>query len=240
MRRTRHSLAFLTAAAFLVVSCSSKLAKLSGLNDTDLFSRGQQYLEKKKYGNAADHYKVLLEKYPNSPLAPKAQLALADAYMGDGDNVEAEVAYDDFIRLYPASDNVPYAIFRKGELLFRQVSKPSRDQGKTHEAIRTYRLFLERNPSGPNAETAVKRVGELRNLLAEHEVSVVTHYLARRKADSAEARARRALSDYPDTTSVPTLMSLLAEALAREGKKEESAEVSKNLREKYLGPGEKK
>jgi outer membrane protein assembly factor BamD (BamD/ComL family) len=83
-------------------------------------------------------------------------------------------------------------------------------------------------------------VGELRNRLAEHEVYVVTHYLARRKADSAEARARRALSDYADTTSVPTLMSLLAEALAREGKEEEAAEVSKNLREKYLGPGEKK
>jgi outer membrane protein assembly factor BamD len=240
MRRTRHSLAFLTAAAFLVVSCSAKLAEQPGLTDTGLFSRGQQYLAKKKYDDAIEYYKVLLEKFPNSPLAPKAQLALADAYMGDGENVDAEVAYDDFMRLYPANDNVPYALFQKGEILSRQVSKPGRDQGKTLEAIRTYKLILEKYPSGPHAETAAKRVGELRNRLAEHEVYVVTHYLARRKADSAEARARRALSDYADTTSVPTLMSLLAEALAREGKEEEAAEVSKNLREKYLGPGEKK
>ncbi len=240
MRRTRHSLVFLTAAAFLVVSCSTKLSEQPGLTDTGLFTNGQQYLAKKKYSDAAEHYKVLLEKFPNSPLAPKAQLALADAYMEDGDNVEAEVAYDDFIRLYPASDNVSYALFQKGELFSSQVSKPGRDQGKTLEAIRTYKLILEKYPSSPYAETATRRVGELRNRLAEHEVYVVTHYLAREKRDSAEARARRALSDYPDTPSVPTLMSLLAEALARQGKKEEAAVVSQNLREKYLGPGEKK
>jgi outer membrane protein assembly factor BamD len=240
MRRTRNSLVFLMAAAFLVVSCSTKLAEQPGLTDTGLFTNGQQYLAKEKYDDAIEYYKVLLEKFPNSPLAPKAQLALADAYRGNKDNLEAEVAYDDFIRLYPASDNVSYALFQKGELFFHQVKKPGRDQGKTHEAIRTYKLLLEKNPSGPYAETATRRVGELRTRLAEHEVNVVTHYLTREKRDSAEARARRALSDYPDTPSVPILMSLLAEALARQGKKEEAAVVSQNLREKYLGPGEKK
>jgi outer membrane protein assembly factor BamD (BamD/ComL family) len=210
MRRTRYSLVLLTAAAFLVVSCSEKLAQQPGLSDTALFTRGQQYLAKEKYEKAIEHFKVLLERFPNSPLAPKAQLALADAYRGNKDNLESEVAYDDFIRLYPANDNVPYALFQKGD------------------------------PAGPYAETATRRVKELRNRLAEHEVYVVTHYLTRRKPDSAEARAKRALSDYPDTTSVPTLMSLLAEALADEGKKEEAATVSKNLREKYLGPGVKK
>jgi len=240
MRRTRNSLAILTAAVFLVVSCSTKLAEQPGLTDRSLFTRGQQYLEKKKYDDAIEHFMVLLEKFPNSPLAPKAQLSLADAYMGDKKNVEAEIAYEDFMRLYPASDNVAYALFRKGELFTRQAGKPGRDQAKTFEAIRTYKLILERYPSGPYAETATTRVGELRNRLAEHEVYVVTHYIARRKVDSAEARARRALSDYPETTSVPTLMSLLAEALAKQGKKEDAAAVSKDLREKYPGPGEKK
>lgn len=240
MRRTRHSLVFLTAAVFLVVSCSAKLAEQSGLTDTGLFTSGQQYLAKKKYDDAIEHFKVLLEKFPNSPLAPKAQLALADAYFGNKDNVESEISYDDFMRLYPANDNVPYALSRKGELLSRQVSKPGRDQTKTLEAIRIYKLILEKYPSGPYTETATRRVGELRNRLAEHEVYVITHYLARRKAESAEARARRALSDYPDTTSVPTLMALLAEALAKEGKKEDAAEVRKILQDKYLGPGEKK
>jgi outer membrane protein assembly factor BamD len=240
MRRTRHLLAILMAAAFLIPSCSGKLSKQTGLTDSDLFSRGQQKLAKKSYSNAIEHFQVLLERFPTSPLAPKTQLALADARMENGDNVEAEVAFDDFLRLYPASDNVPYALFRKGELLFRQGSKPGRDQTKTLEAIRTYKLLLEKNSSGPYAETAAKRLGDLRNRLAEHEARVVSHYLSRRKYDSAEARGRRAVADYSDTATLPSLMSLLAEALEREGKKEEAAELRKSLREKFPGRGDKK
>jgi outer membrane protein assembly factor BamD len=240
MRRTLHLLAILTAAALVLLSCSEKLSKQSGLSAQDLFSRGQQKMAKKKYDSAIEHFQVLLERFPTSPLAPRAQLALADAHMENKDDVEAEVGYDDFLRLYPASDNVPYALYRKGELLFRQRGKPGRDQTKTVEAIRTFRLLLEKSPSDPHAAAAARRIAELRNLLAEHEVAVVSHYLARKKYESAEARARRAVADYTDTTSLPTLMSLLAQALDRQGKKEEAAEVRKSLREKFPGGGDKK
>jgi outer membrane protein assembly factor BamD len=231
MRRTRTFLAILMAAAFLVTSCSEKVSKQKGLTESYLFSRGQQKMAKKKLGSAIEHYQALLERYPNSPLAPRAQLALADAYMRKRDNVEAEVAYDDFLRLYPAHDNVPHALFRKGELLFGQVSKPGRDQKKTLEAIRTYKLLLAKHPSSPHTEKATKRVRELRNLLAKHETHVISHYIARRKYDSAEARARRAVADYPDTAVLPDLKSLLAEALDREGKKEDAAEVRRSIKE---------
>src|SRR3972149_7562285 len=56
MRRTRSLLALLFAAAFLIVSCSAKLAKQPGLSDSALFSRGQQQLAQKKYGSAIEHF----------------------------------------------------------------------------------------------------------------------------------------------------------------------------------------
>ncbi len=236
----RHLLAILCAAVLLLPSCTEKLSKRKGLTDTNLYSGGQQKLAKKKYGDAIEHFQVLLERFPTSALAAPAQLALADARMENGDDLEAEIAYDDFLRLYPASDNVPYALFRKGELLSRQAGKPGRDQTKTLEALRTYKLLLEKSPSSPYAGRAAGRIGELRNRLAEHEVRVVSHYLTRKKYDSAEARARRVMTDYSDTAAVPALMSLLAEALERGGKKEEAAEVRRSLREKYPAAGEKR
>lgn len=240
MPRTRHLLAIPMAAALLVVSCSGKLAEQKGLTDSDLFSGGQQLLAKKKYDRAIEHFQVLLERFPNSPLAPQAQLSLADAHMENKDNLEAEIAYDDFLRLYPAHGKVPYALFRKGELLYRQVAKPGRDQTKTIEAIRAYKRVLEQDPSGPYAKDAANRITELRNRLAENEAVVVSNYLSRKKYESAEARGRRAMSEYADTASLPTLMSLLAKALEKEGKKEEAAEVRKNLQEKFGEPGGKK
>src|SRR3989304_7076651 len=79
MRRTRYPLAILFAAAFLIVSCSQKLAKQPGLTDSGLFSRGQQQLAKKKYDSAIEHFQILLERFPTSPLAPRAQIALGAA-----------------------------------------------------------------------------------------------------------------------------------------------------------------
>lgn len=232
-----HRLAAGLALLFLLAACSGKLAKQAGLKDGDLLARGEQHFARKKYGPAIEHFQLLLERFPASPLAARAQLLLADARMENKDDIEAEVAFDDFLRLYPASDNVSYALFRRGELLARQVGDPSRDQTKTHEAVKAFTELLKKDPNGPYEARAAARIGELRARLAAHEERVVSHYLKRRLYDSAEARARRALGDYPDTKETPRLMALLAEALERGGRKADAAEVRKSLAEKFPESG---
>src|SRR5512145_734939 len=187
---------------FLLFSCGGKLAKQPGLTAPDLLARGERHLAAKKYDQAVEAFQLLVERFPTSPLAPRAQLGLADARMNDKDNVEAEVAFDDFLRLYPADDNVPYALYRKGELLARQAPDPGRDQTKTIEAVKAFTQVQEKNPKGPYAEVAAARIAALRNRLAEHEKRVIAHYLGRKRYASAEARARRALLEYPDTAAV--------------------------------------
>jgi outer membrane protein assembly factor BamD len=240
MRRPRHFLALLLAAGILLPACSEKLSRQTGLSDGELLARGEERAARKKHESAAEHFQALLERFPTSPLAARAQLALADARMENGDMAEAEVAYDDFMRLYPSSDNVPYALYRKGELLFRQVRDPRRDQTRTRETLQVYSLLLERNPSGPYAAQAAARIAELRDRLADHEARVASHYLARRKYESAEARARRAIAEYPDARAVPTLLSLLAQSLQKGGKPTEAAEVRRSLAEKFPGFDERK
>ncbi|NJD62556.1 MAG: outer membrane protein assembly factor BamD [Deltaproteobacteria bacterium] len=224
----------------LLPACTEKLAKQQGLSATDLFAKGQQKAAAKKYKEAVEAYQVLLERFPNSPLASRAQLGLAEARMNNKDDVEAEVAFDDFLRLYPADDNVTYACYRKGELLARQALDPGRDQSKTLEAIKSFTKAREKDPNGPYAAKASARIAELRNRLAEHEKRVVAHYFGRKHFASAEARARRALSEYPESAAVPSLLSLLAESLEKQGKKGEAAEVRKGLAEKFPARGGKK
>jgi len=240
MLRARIVLVFFLAASVLLPACSEKLSRRTGLSDGDLLAGGERMLSRKKHSDAVEHFRLLLERYPNSPLAPRAQLSLADAYMRNEDNAEAEVAFDDFLRLYPANDNVPYALSRKGELLYRQVGDPRRDQTKTREAIRTYTLLLEKNPTGPYAALASARIAELRTRLARHEAQVVKHYLARKQYLSAETRAKRAIAEYPDTQELPSLLFMLAESLAQEGKPAEAAEVRNSLSEKFPEFGAKK
>lgn len=225
---------------FLLLSCSGKLAKQPGLAAPDLLALGERHLAAKEYDKAIEAFQLLIERFPTSPLAPRAQLGLADARMNNKDSIEAEVAFDDFLRLYPADDNVHYALYRKGELLARQAPDPGRDQTKSQEAIKAYTLSRERNPKGPYAEISAVKIAALRNRLAEHEKRVIVHYLGRKLYVSAEARARRAISEYPETAAVPTFLSSLAEALQKQGKGEEAAEIRKSLAEKFPAPSGKK
>jgi outer membrane protein assembly factor BamD len=235
----RRRLAAGIALLLLLCACSEKLSKQTGLTDANLLARGERNFALKKYGPAIEAFQLLLERFPTSPLAARAQLRLAEARMENKDDVEAEVAFDDFLRLYPASDNVPYALFRKGELLARQVGDPARDQTKTQDAVKAFTLLLENDPKGPYAARAAERIRELRARLAAHEERVVSYYLRRKQFESAESRARRAVAEYPDTKETPRLMALLADALDRAGKKAEAIEVRKSLSEKFPPGGAK-
>lgn len=228
---------FLATGAALVLlfssGCSEKLSRQPGLTDTDLFARGQRQAERKKYGAAAEAFQAFLERFPTSPLAARAQFGLASSRMANKEEIEAEVAFDDFLRLYPADPKVPDALLLKGDLLSRQVLKPQRDQGKTREAIKAYTLYMEKAPGSPRAREVSAKIRDLRNRLALHEAGVVTHFLARKRYDSAESRARRAVAEYPDVPATPELLSLLAQALEKQGKRDEAETFRKSLAEKY-------
>ncbi len=241
MRRFHLPLAISAALILLFFTgCSEKLSRQTGLTDSDLYARGEKKAQEKKFGDAAEAFQVLLERFPTSPLAAKAQFGLATNRMANKEAIEAEVAFDDFLRLYPADPRVPDALYLKGNLLFRQVLPPGRDQAKTQETIKTYALFLEREKDTPRALEAAGRIKELRNRLALNESLVVKHFLSRKLYDSAEVRARRAIASYPDAPAVETLLSLLDQALEKEGKHEEAATIRKTLAEKYPGSGGKK
>ena len=235
MPKARRALAPWVALLLLLLSsgCSEKLSKQTGLTDADLFARGEKQAERKNYGGASEAFQVLLERFPTSPLAARAQFGLASSRMANKEEIEAEVAFDDFLRLYPADPKIPDALFLKGTLLSRQVLPPGRDQGKTLEAIKAYTLFLERESGSPRAREASGKILELRNRLALHEATVVQHYLNRKKYEGAEARARRAVAAYPDVPVAPTLLALLAQALEKQGKRDDAEIVRTTLAEKY-------
>ena len=102
--------------------------------------------------DAAEAFQLLVERFPNSPLAPRAQFGLASSRMNLKEYLEAEVAFDDFLRLYPADPKVPDALFLKGELLHRQILAPGRAQEKTRESIDVYKRFLEKEPDSPRTD----------------------------------------------------------------------------------------
>jgi len=228
--------ACIAAAAIIIclspLGCSRKLANQKNLSEAVLFARGQQMEQQKKHGKAAEAFRLLVEQYPNSPLAPQGQFGLASNLMKFKKNAEAEVAFDDFLRLYPADPKVADALLLKSDLLYQQILKPGRAQDKTREAIDAYKRFLEKENDTPRAETATSSIRKLRDHLILHEETIVSHLLSRKKYGSAELRAKRALEEYPDATKKARLQLMLAQALKKQGKTDGAEQAPKDSDEK--------
>ena len=64
----------------------------------------------------------LLEEYPESKYAKRAQLLIGDLYYKKGGKnlIDAEVEYAAFLKRFPLSDEASYAQYRLGMSLFRQ------------------------------------------------------------------------------------------------------------------------
>ena len=239
----KRSLSWITAIALIFCllpsGCSKDLAQQKGLSDTALFARGQQMEEKKKYEDAAEAFQLLVERYPNSPLAPQGQLGLASNLMKQKEAVLAEAAFDDFLRLYPANPKVPDALLLKGDLLYQKILLPGRSQEKTKEAIEVYKQFLEKESDTPRAKTVLSRIKELRVHLLRHEETIISHLLSSKKYESAELRAKRALEEFSDLAPATNLLSMLSKAQEKRAKADEAAQAQKTRDEKSPREGNK-
>ncbi|HEY7473897.1 MAG TPA: outer membrane protein assembly factor BamD, partial [Vicinamibacterales bacterium] len=75
---------YLAAAA---VGCASNPPlPAAGSVDADkfLFDRGSKALAEKKWLNAREYFRRLVDTYPGSPFRADAKLGIGDAYLGEG------------------------------------------------------------------------------------------------------------------------------------------------------------
>jgi outer membrane protein assembly factor BamD len=149
------------------------------------------------YDKAIELFQSVVDNYPYSELAVKADLQIADAYFADERYDEALSYYRDFSELHPQHEEVPYTIYRSALCHERQIKATNRDQTATREAI----VFLDRLlVSYPYSKYALEAEGlwrELQTRLAENIEGIADFYRSREEYEAAAERYRMLLNDYP-------------------------------------------
>jgi soluble lytic murein transglycosylase len=84
--------------------------------ESALMSTGNMYLLKKDYDRAIDYYRELQERFPNGSKASYAHWKYAWLTYRQGRNEEAKKAFARQVELYPASAEVPNAMYWRGRL----------------------------------------------------------------------------------------------------------------------------
>jgi outer membrane protein assembly factor BamD len=239
MRACGRSLA--CAALLGLASCSGKgevdIATLASSSDQIIWEAGQTAYQKKNYEAARQHFKRIVDAFPNSEHGPAARLALGDSYFNEGGVANYILAisdYRDFLTLYPSHPRSDYAQFQVAECHFRQRNGPDRDQTETEKALVEYQRLLELYPQSSYVETARERIAETRYSLAKAEFLAGYFYQRGRKAyRAAIGRYETILAEYPDYSETDEVLLRIGECLVAQGRRAEALPHFSRLVETY-------
>ena len=142
----------------------------------ELFETGMDYMKDKRYSAAEESFLKLKDRYPFSPLTPKAEVALGDAYFFDGKYPEAGEAYKEFESLHPSNPNIPYVLFQMALSNFNQFRTIDLRQDNVKEALEIFYRLEESFPNSEYSKAAKDNIYKCRKILAEHEIFVGDFY----------------------------------------------------------------
>jgi outer membrane protein assembly factor BamD len=176
---------------------------------------GVQKMQQQDYGDALKAFQQLKERYPYSKYAILAELKVADAHFYKGQYAEAAIAYEEFARLHPRNEIIPYILYQIGMCHFLSFHSVDRDPEETRLAIDSFQRLIKAFPQSDYSRKAEKQLLECRKRLASHEFSVAQYYYRLEKYQAAKDRLDRLTNGYPEAANALGLEKDVKKMLAK-------------------------
>jgi len=164
----------------------------------ELAADAQTYFENEKYDQAVKSYKKLKDWYPFSVHAKEAGLKIADAYYLMESYDEAILAYNEYERMHPNDEKIPYVIYQMGMCDFDRIETIDRDATATQNALQTFQRLVEQFPDSEYAAKAEPLIETCLKNLAAKEMYIGKFYFKAEKYAAALNRFDNVLIRYPD------------------------------------------
>lgn len=221
-------LAALAGALALSSACSrNKNAVPTGILEGDkyLMDRATELVGKKKWFQAREYYRQLVDNYPQSNYRPDAKLGLGDTYLGEKSAeslVLAQNEFREFLTFYPTNPRADYAQYKLGMCHVLQMLAPDRDQTSTREAVAELALFVQRYPQSALLEEGRQKLREARNRLSDSEYKVGFFYWRNKWYPGAIERFKGLLKADPEYTRRDAVYYHLGDSLVKMGRRAEA------------------
>ena len=205
-----------------------------------LYKRGAELYQEGRYRKAIESFQRLKEQYPLHNLVVGAEIGIADSYFSDGNYIEAEMVYGDFISLRPTNENLPYAMYQLGMCHYSQMGAIDRDQTETIKALKEFERLVARFPNSKFFVPAERHILECRKRLAEKEFYVGNFYFTQGKYKAAWGRFETIAREYPGIGLDYKVRYFLEESKKRLIRQEAEEKIKKEKEEKKAGAREEK
>jgi outer membrane protein assembly factor BamD len=190
--------------------------------DRYLYDKGAAVLKERKWTEAREYFKQVVDNYPGSPIRPDAKLGLGDTYLGEKSSESLVLAgneYREFLTFFPQNPRADYAQYKLAMSHFQQMRAPERDQSETVSALKEFQVFFDRYEKTSPLTPEVRMNWRIaRDRLSQAEFLVGLHYFRIRWYVGAIPRLRGILKDDPQFSSRDEVYYYLAESLTRADK----------------------
>ncbi|MBA3855095.1 MAG: hypothetical protein C0503_11825 [Gemmatimonas sp.] len=117
-----------------------------------LYQMGQDQLRRGSISAARAVFTQLLDRYPDSDLAPQALYGVAETWADEGNGRNADSVYALVVQRYPRSDQAPNALYKR--------ASAARATGQTQQATALYRQIVAQYPRSDAALLAQEYLRE--------------------------------------------------------------------------------
>ena len=242
----------LIALLLIAIFATSGCARIGGLLKKDgtadegvpveqLYEKAHTSMTRGNWSAAETTFKRLVAQYPYGEYTEQALIETAYAQYKAGKHEDAISSIDRFIRTYPTHRNIAYMYYLRGlsnssrDAVFLQrvwkLDASRRDLATPMQAYNDFSIVAERYPNSRYAAEARKRMAELRNMFARHELDTALYYLRRTAYVAAADRAKYLLETYPESTHQNDAVATLAAAYTGLGNETLAADARRVLQQ---------
>src|SRR5437868_9024510 len=189
----------------------------------ELYKLGEGHMETRRYADARDAFKKIVERHPTSSYAPRARFLIGETYYRESEFDKAVGEFRTFMSFYPRHQIADLVQYRLAMSYYDQIKPIEQDQTLAAKALDHFRKLVKDYPESRYATDALGKIDICRGRLAQKEVWVAAYYHnAQGNAIGARQRLEKVLKEYPRTLVVPEALFLLAEINFKEGKTDEA------------------
>ena len=198
-----------------------------------LYEDGERLLYQEKYQASREQFSWLVERHPESDLAPVARFLIGETYFRGKDYEKAAPEFEAFVTLYPSNQIADLGQYRLARSYFDQMPTVERDQKLTSQALTEFQKLIRLYPESRYAPDAIVKIEAARLRLAQKELWIASFYMRQGKYESALPRFDAVLKDYGRTQAAPEALYQKADALIRLGRNDEAATALKRLVDEF-------
>lgn len=168
-------------------------------NAQQLAAEGAASFMNEDYEDAIKAYTDLKDWYPFSKYAILAELKIADAHFHLEEYPEAIAAYENFEKMHPKNEAVPYIINQIAMCWFNQIDTIDRDETPAKKAMAEFERLVRLFPENDYSQEALAHIDACIDNMASHELYVAAFYNKTEKYEAALKRYQYIVENYAGT-----------------------------------------